>query len=107
MWDVTKEAEGPRLVLAIPTLKFRYGNLLLARLRELGSASIGELLGEDPAQLFKCDGPFDDTERRARDCLRFARMLDLVVGGRPQVQADRVGYHLRRERPSKQTLGCR
>ena len=66
-------------MLAIPTLKFSYGNLLLARLRELGSASIEELLGDDPAQLFKSDGPFENPERRARDCLRFAGMLDLVV----------------------------
>jgi 5-methylcytosine-specific restriction enzyme B len=66
-------------VLAIPTLKFSYGNLLLARLRELGSANIEELLGDDPAQLFKSEGPFENPERRARDCLRFALMLDLVV----------------------------
>jgi hypothetical protein len=66
-------------VLAIPTLKFSYGNLLLARLRELGSGSIEKLLGDDAAQLFKSDGPFENPERRARDCLRFARMLDLVV----------------------------
>jgi 5-methylcytosine-specific restriction enzyme B len=66
-------------VLAIPTLKFSYGNLLLARLRELGSANIEELLGDDPAQLFKSQGPFENPERRARDCLRFALMLDLVV----------------------------
>ena len=66
-------------MLAIPTLKFSYGNLLLARLRELGSASIEELLGDDPAQLFKSEGPFENPERRARDCLRFAQMLDLVV----------------------------
>jgi hypothetical protein len=66
-------------VLAIPTLKFSYGNLLLARLRELGSATIEELLGDDPAQLFKSDGPFDNPGRRARDCLRFAAMLDLTA----------------------------
>jgi len=66
-------------VLAIPTLKFSYGNLLLARLRELGSASIDELLGDDPAQLFISGGPFENPERRARDCLRFAKMLDLAV----------------------------
>jgi 5-methylcytosine-specific restriction protein B len=66
-------------VLAIPTLKFSYGNLLLGRLRELGSATIEELLGDDPAQLFKSEGPFDNPARRARDCLRFARMLDLAV----------------------------
>lgn len=66
-------------MLAIPTLKFSYGNLLLARLRELGSANIEELLGDDPAQLFKSQGPFENPERRARDCLRFALMLDLVV----------------------------
>jgi hypothetical protein len=65
-------------VLAIPTLKFSYGNLLLSELRELGSASIGELLGDDPGQRFKSDGPFENPERRARDCLRFARMLGLV-----------------------------
>jgi 5-methylcytosine-specific restriction enzyme B len=66
-------------VLAIPTLKFSYGNLLLARLRDLRSATIEELLGDDPAQLLKSGGPFENPERRARDCLRFARMLDLVV----------------------------
>jgi 5-methylcytosine-specific restriction enzyme B len=66
-------------VLAIPTLKFSYSNLLLARLRELGSAGIDELLGDDPAQLFKSDGPFENPDRRARDCLRYARMLDLVA----------------------------
>ena len=33
-------------MLAIPTLKFSYGNLLLARLRELGSANIEELRTE-------------------------------------------------------------
>jgi 5-methylcytosine-specific restriction protein B len=66
-------------VLAIPTLKLSYGNLLLAHLRELGSANIEELLGDDPAQLFKSEGPFENPERRARDCLRFALMLDLVV----------------------------
>ncbi|MBV8788540.1 MAG: hypothetical protein JOZ00_17860, partial [Mycobacterium sp.] len=66
-------------MLAIPTLKFSYGNLLLARLSELGSASIDELLGDDPARLFKSDGPFENPGRRARDCLRFAQMLDLAV----------------------------
>ncbi|WP_131809556.1 McrB family protein [Mycolicibacterium iranicum] len=66
-------------MLAIPTLKFSYGNLLLARLRELGSANINELLGDEPAQRFKSDGPFENPERRARDCLRYARMLDLVL----------------------------
>ena len=66
-------------MLAIPTLKFSYGNLLLARLRELGSASIEELLGDDPAQLFKSGGSVENPKERARDCLRFARMLDLVV----------------------------
>jgi MoxR-like ATPase len=66
-------------VLAIPTLKFSYGNLLLARLRKLGSANIEELLGDDPAQLFKSDGPFENPARRASDCLRFARMLELAV----------------------------
>ena len=66
-------------MLAIPTLKFSYGNLLLARLHELGSANIGDLLGDDPAQLFKSEGPFENPERRARDCLRFAGMLDLAV----------------------------
>lgn len=65
--------------MAIPTLKFSYGNLLLARLRELGSADIEELLGDHAAQLFKSEGPFENPERRARDCLRFARMLDLAV----------------------------
>lgn len=66
-------------VLAIPTLKFSYGNLLLAHLHELGAANIEELLGDDPARLFKSEGPFENPERRARDCLRFALMLDLVV----------------------------
>ncbi|KDF00657.1 hypothetical protein Y900_017335 [Mycolicibacterium aromaticivorans JS19b1 = JCM 16368] len=66
-------------MLAIPTLKFSYGNLLLARLRELKSATVTELVGDDPAQLFKSGGPFDNPERRAADCLRFARMLGLVV----------------------------
>lgn len=66
-------------MLAIPTLKFSYGNVLLARLRELGSASIEELLGDIPAQCFKSQGPFENPERRARDCLRYARMLGLVV----------------------------
>lgn len=66
-------------MLNIPTLKFSYANLLLARLRELGSASIEELLGDNAAQLFKSHGQFENPERRARDCLRYARMLDLVV----------------------------
>jgi MoxR-like ATPase len=66
-------------VLAIPTLKFSYGNLLLARLHERGSVNIVGLLGDDPAQLFKSDGPFENPERRARDLLRFAQMLGLVV----------------------------
>lgn len=66
-------------MLAIPTLKFSYGNLLLARLRELKSATVAELVGDDPAQLFKSGGPFDNPERRAADCLRFARMLGLAV----------------------------
>lgn len=66
-------------MLAIPTLKFSYGNLLLAHLRELGSADIDELLGDHAAQLFKSEGPFENPKRRARDCLRFARMLDLAV----------------------------
>ena len=43
----------PETVLAIPTLKFSYGNLLLARLHELGSANIEELLGDHATQLFK------------------------------------------------------
>ncbi|CAN5643950.1 hypothetical protein BH11ACT6_BH11ACT6_16320 [soil metagenome] len=63
---------------AIPTLKFSYGNLLLARLRKLGPVSIEELLDEDPARLFKSGGSVENPNERARDCLRFARMLDLV-----------------------------
>ncbi|WP_141682042.1 McrB family protein [Mycobacterium malmoense] len=66
-------------MLAIPTLKFSYGNLLLGRLRELDSATIEEILGDDPGRLFKSEGPFENPERRARDCLRFAKMLDLVA----------------------------
>ena len=66
-------------MLAVPTLKFSYGNLLLARLHELGSANIVELLGEDPSHLFKSEGPFEAPERRARDCLRFAQMLGLAA----------------------------
>lgn len=66
-------------MLAIPTLKFSYGNLLLARLQERGPSTIVELLGENPAELFKSDGPFESPERRAHDCLRFAQMLSLVV----------------------------
>ncbi|MDH6245192.1 hypothetical protein [Mycobacterium sp. OTB74] len=64
---------------SIPTLKFSYGNLLLARLREVGSATVEELLGDDPEQYFKSDGPHVNPDRRASDCLRFARMLDLVM----------------------------
>lgn len=66
-------------MLAIPTLKFSYGNLLLVRLHELGSANIEELLDADPTQLFKSGGSVENPKERARDCLRFARMLDLVV----------------------------
>jgi 5-methylcytosine-specific restriction enzyme B len=66
-------------VLAIPTLKFSYGNLLLARLSELGSANIEELLGDHATQLFKSGGSIENPKARGSDCLRFARMLDLVV----------------------------
>ncbi|OBI82156.1 McrB family protein [Mycobacterium sp. E740] len=66
-------------MLAIPTLKLSYGNLLLARLRAFGTAGIEDLLGDDPEQSFKSDGPHQNPARRASDCLRFARMLDLVV----------------------------
>ncbi len=66
-------------MLAIPTLKLSYGNLLLARLHDLGSANIVQLLGENPSQLFKSEGEFENPERRARDCLRFAQMLGLVM----------------------------
>lgn len=66
-------------MLAIPTLKFSYGNLLLARLRDLDSATIEELLRDDPARLFKSGGSVENPHERARDCLRFARMLGLVV----------------------------
>ncbi|MGD1278846.1 McrB family protein [Mycobacterium seoulense] len=66
-------------MLAIPTLKFSYGNLLLARLHELGSASIEELLGDHTTQLFKSGQSVENPKARASDCLRFARMLDLVV----------------------------
>ena len=66
-------------MLAIPTLKFSYGNLLLARLRELGSANIEELLGDHATRLFKSGESIENPKARASDCLRFARMLDLVV----------------------------
>lgn len=66
-------------MLAIPTLKFSYGNLLLARLRELGSANIEELLGDRATRLFKSGESIENPKVRASDCLRFARMLDLVV----------------------------
>jgi MoxR-like ATPase len=66
-------------VQSIPTLKFSYGNLLLARLREVGSATVEELLGDDPEQYFKSDSPHVNPDRRASDCLRFARMFDLVM----------------------------
>jgi 5-methylcytosine-specific restriction enzyme B len=66
-------------VRAIPTLKFSYGNLLLARLHDRGRANIVELLGEDSAQLFKSQDRIENPEQRARDCLRFAQMLGLVV----------------------------
>jgi len=79
-------------VLSIPTLKFSYGNRLLARLRELGSANIVELLGEDPSQLFKSEGPFENPERRARDCLRFAQMLGLAVEGERSWELTASGF---------------
>lgn len=63
----------------IPTLKFSYGHLLLARIYEFGSATILDLLGKDPSRLFKSEGQFDNPERRARDCLRYAQMLGLAV----------------------------
>lgn len=66
-------------MLALPTLKFSYGNLLLTRLHEVGSANIAELLGDDPPLLFKSDGPLENPERRARDCLRYAQYLGLAV----------------------------
>ena len=66
-------------MLAIPTLKLNYGNRLLARLHELGAASITELLGEDPSQLFKSEGQLENPDGRARDCLRFAQMVGLAV----------------------------
>ncbi|OKH62621.1 hypothetical protein EB74_16060 [Mycobacterium sp. SWH-M5] len=69
----------PESVLAIPTLKFSYGNLLLARLRELRSANADELLSDDPGRLFKSGDLIENPRERVRDCLRFARMLDLVV----------------------------
>ncbi|CDO28319.1 McrB family protein [Mycolicibacterium porcinum] len=65
-------------MLAIPTLKFSYGNLLLVRLRERGSANVEELLGGDPAQLFKSGESIKNPKERAIDCLRFARLLDLA-----------------------------
>lgn len=65
--------------MTIPTLKLSYGNLLLVRLRELGPASIEEILGDDSAELFKSGGSIENPSERARDCLRFARMLDLAV----------------------------
>ncbi|MCP3811309.1 hypothetical protein NLX62_03030 [Mycobacteriaceae bacterium Msp059] len=71
-------------MLSIPTLKFSYGNLLLARLRELGSATVTEILGDDPEQRFKSDGAHKSPERRASDCLRFAGIVGLAAedGGR-------------------------
>ena len=66
-------------MLAIPTLKFSYSNLLLVRLRELGSANIEELLGDHATQLFKSGESIENPKARASDCLRFARMLDLVI----------------------------
>lgn len=66
-------------MLAIPTLKFSYGNLLLARLLERGGSSIGEIVGEDPSRLFKSEGVFENPERRASDCLRYAQMLGLAA----------------------------
>lgn len=81
-------------MLAIPTLKCSYGNLLLARLRDIGSASIEELLNADPAQLFKSGGSVENPKVRARDCLRFARMLDLVEGdeGRWRLTDSGISY---------------
>lgn len=66
-------------MLSIPTLKLSYGNLLLARLRSLGSATVEDILGDDPEQLFKSDGAHKSPERRATDCLRFAGMLGLAA----------------------------
>lgn len=64
---------------SIPTLKFSYGNLLLARLRELESATVEQLLGDDPEECFKSDGLHKNPERRASDCLRFAVLLGLAM----------------------------
>ena len=66
-------------MLSIPILKFSYGNRLLARLHELGSANIVELLGDDPSQFFKSEDQLKKPEGRARDCLRFAQMLGLAA----------------------------
>lgn len=65
--------------MAIPTLKFSYGNLLLARLRQRDSATIAELLDGEAAHLFKSGSSIENPETRARDCLRYTRMLDLAV----------------------------
>ncbi|MGV0809016.1 hypothetical protein [Mycolicibacterium setense] len=71
-------------MLSIPTLKLSYGNLLLARLRDLGSATVEDVLGDDPEQYFKSDGAHKSPERRASDCFRFAGTLGLAAeeGGR-------------------------
>lgn len=66
-------------MLAIPTLKVSYGNLLLARLRGSQRATVEDLLGDDPESLFKSDGPHVNPTRRAHDCLRYARMLGLAA----------------------------
>lgn len=81
-------------MLSIPTLKFSYGNLLLARLRELGSATVEEILGDDPEQRFKADGAHKSPERRASDCLRFAGMVGLAAedGGRWALTAPGITY---------------
>lgn len=65
-------------MLNIPTLKFSYGNLLLARLQQLGSANTDELLGEDTSRLFKSGDAIKNPKERVLDCMRFARLLGLV-----------------------------
>jgi hypothetical protein len=80
---------APGSIRQIPVLHLKYGNQILAELRERGPLTLPELFAEvEPEDLFKGEAPHKAVKQRARALLRFANDLGLVEGNNPYSLTD-------------------
>jgi MoxR-like ATPase len=74
----------PGAIRQIPVLHLKYGNRILAEIRDRGPLTLSDLFSAvDPEELFKGEAPHKAAKQRARALLRLATDLGLVEGREP------------------------